>query len=63
MPSYGLKQLANHQSFSHFDIGLTKLNQAVVYDCASLVWTVKLVACLPKLTTFIDENNSLNIFV
>ena len=47
------------QSFSHLDIGLTKLNQAVVYDCASLVWTVKPVVSLPKLTTFIDENNSL----
>ena len=49
------------QSFSHLDIGLTKLNQAVVYDCASLVWTVKPVVCLPelKLMTFIEENNSL----
>ena len=47
------------QSFSHLDIGLTKLNQAVVYDCASLVWTVKPVVSLPELTTFIDENNSL----
>ena len=47
------------QSFSHLDIGLTKLNQAVVYECASLVWTVKPVVCLPKLTTFIDRNNSL----
>ena len=50
------------QSFSHLDIGLTKLNQAVVYECASLVWTVKPVVCLPKLTTFIDENNSLEHF-
>ena len=47
------------QSFSHLDIGLTKLNQAVVYDCASLVWTVKPVVCLPKLRTFMEENNSL----
>ena len=47
------------QSFSHLDIGLTKLNQAVVYECASLVWTVKPVVCLPKLTTFMEENNSL----
>ena len=47
------------QSFSHLDIGLTKLNQAVVYECASLVWTVKPVVCLPKLTTFMKENNSL----
>ena len=46
-------------SFSHIDIGLTKLNQAVVYDCASLVWTVKPVVCLPELMTFIEENNSL----
>ena len=47
------------QSFSHLDIGLSKLNQAVVYDCASLVWTMKPVVCLPKLRTFMEENNSL----
>ena len=47
------------QSFSHLDISLTKLKQTIVHDCAFLMWIVKAVVCVPKLTTFIDENNSL----
>ena len=42
--------------FPHLDIGLTKLNEAVVFDCASLVWTIKPVVKLPSNIQDLDDD-------
>ena len=42
--------------FPHLDIGLTKLNEAVVFGCASLVWTIKPVVKLPSNIQDLDDD-------
>ena len=42
--------------FPHLDIGLTKLNEAVVFDYASLVWTIKPVVKLPSNIQDLDDD-------
>ena len=49
--------------FPHLDIGLTKLNEAVVFDYASLVWTIKPVVKLPSNIQDLDDDEYKTVLI
>ena len=47
----------------HIKTGLTKFNQATIYDCAELVWTVNTIVCIPSEITEYMETHDFRAFL